>query len=479
MEDHILSVRLDSDAFSCEDIQISKLEGHEEISQMFRFDVEIVYLDPAGLDLEEVSGAEVALSFSRDGEEVRRVHGMICAVDDRLETEAAYRSYRLSIVPRVWRLSLIETLDVFINKTVPALVQEKIELVGLVAAFENHLSGSYPIREFIVQYKESDFAFVSRLLEHLGISFVFRQVGGEERIALIDDAASFPTLDVDVPYQGRGERTGIYRIEQRRELIPNVHVVRDYNYRSPSLELSGMRESPLGYGGGIVEYGNHAKTPEEAESFARVRTEASESRERVYHGESGVVALTAGARFHLSGHAHIEDELLLVAVTHHMTQPGMMTGGEAEAATYRNTFRAIPAARTFRPPRVTPRPRIYGFTTGIIEKPDGGAGRQPGIDAHGRYTVRFLFDTALPGERQASHPVRMAQLSSGAHYGTHFPLRPDTEVILAFLDGDPDRPIIAGSVPNPETWSPVTSSDPLKSRIRSATGIVIEFSEKT
>lgn len=478
MEDHVLSVKLDTDAFSCENIQISRLEGHEEISQMFRFEVEIAYLDRAGLDLEEVSGAEVALSFWRDGEEVRRIHGMIAAVDDRLETEAAYRSYRLTIVPRIWRLSLIETLDVFINKTVPDLVREKLELVGLVAAFENHLAGSYPIREFIVQYKESDFAFVSRLLEHLGISYVFRQQNGEERVALIDDAANFPTLDVEIPYEGRGESTGVYRIEQRIELIPNVHVVRDYNYRTPSLEISGMRESPLGYGGGIVEYGNHARTPEEAASIARVRAEASESRERVYHGESSAIALTAGARFHLSGHAHIEDELLLVAVTHHLTQPGMMTGGESEGASYRNSFRAIPSARTFRPPRVTPRPRVYGFTSGIIEKPDGGPGRQPGLDAQGRYTVRFLFDTAPPGERQASHPVRMAQLSSGSHYGTHFPLRPGTEVILAFLDGDPDRPIIAGAVPNPETGSPVTNSDPLKSRIRSATGIEIEFSEK-
>src|SRR5690606_8511794 len=102
----------------------------------------------------------------------------------------------------------------------------------------------------------------------------------------------------------------------------------------PSLELMAMHESTVGYGGGIVEYGNHAKTPPESKSLARVRAEEREAQQRVYQGDSSVVAMTAGARFTLSGHAHIDEQLLLVEVSHHLTQPGMMTGGESEAASY-------------------------------------------------------------------------------------------------------------------------------------------------
>lgn len=477
MEAEVLTARLESDAFSCDNLQISKLEGQEAISQMFRFELDVTCLERAGLDVAEVAGAEVTISFWRKNQVLRRIHGIVAVVDDMLETESDYRSYRLVVVPRLWRLTLVETLDIFIHTTVPELVKEKLELVGMVGAIDDYLSGSYPTRELVVQYKETDLAFVSRLLEHLGISYVFRHVGGVDRVALIDDSGTFPALDVEVPYVGRGESTGVYRIERRTNLIPNIHVVRDYNYRTPSLDLEGHHESPVGYGGGVVEYGNHTKTPEEATSLARVRGQESETRERVYHGESSVVGLTAGARFDLQGHEHVEEKLLLVNVQHRLTQPGMMTGGDAITPSYRNTFEAIPAQRAYRPPRRTPKPRIYGFTTGVIEKPDGNPGKQPGIDELGRYTVRFLFDTAAPGERRASHPVRMAQVSSGAHYGTHFPLRPGTEVMLAFLDGDPDRPVIASAVPNPETWTPVTGTDPLKSRIRTATGIEIEFSE--
>lgn len=478
MGDDLLSVHLESDAFPCDNLRVLELEGHERISQMFQFAVTLLCTEAGGLD-EDVAGARVALSFRRGDREVRRVHGLIASVTDRLETEAGHRTYRIRIVPRMWRLTLIETLDVFLDVSVPALVEDKLRLIG--AAIENHLTHTYPARDFMVQYQETDFAFVSRRLEHLGISYVFREDGDEERVVLVDAAASFPALrasgqDVDVPYVGRGEHTGVYRIEKDTDLIPQGYVVRDYNYRTPSLELMGMHESAVGYAGGVVEYGNHTKTPEEAAQFARVRAEEHEAAQRVYRGESSVVAFTAGHRFELSDHAHVTEPLLLVSVTHKMTQPGMMTGG-SEAGSYHNSFEAIPAERTYRPPRVTPRPRISGVTTGIIETPNGDAGALPALDEQGRYTVRFLFDTAAPDERRASHPVRLAQVSSGASYGTHFPLRPGTEVILAYIDGDPDRPIITGAVPNPETASPVTGRDPLKSRIRTESGIEIEFTD--
>jgi type VI secretion system secreted protein VgrG len=474
------SVRLESDDLDCDDLHVVKLEGTERISQPFRFDVDLTCIDPAGLDVAKTVGALVTLVFSTGDELVRRVHGVIETVEDRLETEAAYRSYRFQIVPRLRRLALVETSDVFTDASVPEIARQKLELVGLDSALDDRLLDKYPTREFVVQYQETDLAFVSRLLEHLGISYVFRHDEDQDRVLLVDAAHTFPRLELEVCYQGRGERTDVYRLEARTTVIPNHYVVQDYNYRTPRVDVVGEHRSALGFAGGVVEFGNHTKTVSEANALARVRGEQREAQQVVYHGESAVMALSAGSRFSLSDHPHVEDDLLLVAVTHHMVQPAMMSGGSAteKPATYRNTFEAIPANRTYRPPRVTPRPRIAGVVTGIIEMPDGASNRFPLIDDEGRYTVRFPFDTAAPGERKASHPVRLAQLSAGSRYGTHFPLRPGVEVMIAFTGGDPDRPIIAGAVPNPEVSSPVVGADAMKSRIKSESGVLIEFSDK-
>ena len=456
-----------------------KLEGVERISQTFEFSVDVTVLDPSGLDVADVAGADVTVVFLEDDEPVRSVHGMIEAVEDRLETEASHRNYRFDIVPHIRRFALIYMSDVFIDLSVPEIIEKKLGLIGLESAFDDRLMEKYPKREFVVQYKETDLDFVSRLLEHIGISYIFRHDDDTDRIVFLDSADSFPALDREVHYQGRGEHTEVHRIEAKTKLIPGFYVVSDYNYRTPGIDVEGSHKSQHGFGGGVVEFGTHNKTEADAMALAKVRGEEREAQQLVYHGESGIMALAAGSTFELADHPHVDDRLLLVAVTHHMVQPGMMTGGqETEPPTYSNSFEAIPAARTYRPPRRTPRPKIAGIATGIIERPVGVSNRFPLIDDEGRYNVRFLFDTAAPGERKASHPVRLAQLSSGSSYGTHFPLRPGVEVMVVFVDGDPDRPVIAGAVPNPEEKSPVTRSESMKSRIKTESGVLVEFSDK-
>src|SRR5262249_48145833 len=133
----------------------------------------------------------------------------------------------------------------------------------------------------------------------------------------------------------------------------------------------------------------------------------------------------------------------------------------------------------FRPPRITPKPTIAGVLSGVIEPhPDGEIGHYAEIDEHGRYTVRFFFDTSPLGARsRSSLPVRMAQPHAGPGYGMHFPLKPGIEVLVAFTEGDPDRPFIVGSVPNPITPSPVTRPNAIVNRIETATGVFIEMKD--
>jgi type VI secretion system secreted protein VgrG len=153
--------------------------------------------------------------------------------------------------------------------------------------------------------------------------------------------------------------------------------------------------------------------------------------------------------------------------------------GHEDAPAYECTFKAIPRDRTYRPPQETPAPRIHGIVHGIVDPGPGGTMTLAQIDDQGRYYVRFLFDTAPPPGAAPSQRVRMAQNHVGENYGTHIPLKPGTEVLMAFIDGDPDRPIIVGAVYNPAKPSPVVQTTAITHRVKTQTGITVDMVEKT
>ncbi len=483
-----LEVELESADFSCEGVRIRRLSGREAISSLFSFDLEIVSTDPGALDGNALAGSNVTIVFLRRGFEIRRVHGMIAEVDDLLASLTDLRAFRVRVVPRLHRTNLIETLDIFMTTgqsgitslgvTVPEIIQAKLKLVDLDKDAELRLVGEYPKREFVVQYKETDLAFLSRLCEHVGISFFVEHKDGRDVLVFTDHQGGFPVLESPEPiyYRARGEARDVFHLEAKHRLIPKVYVERDYNYRHPLVDLtSDPHTVKVGFGGGVVEYGAHFDTKEEGTRLAKIRAEERLATQLVFTGKSDLPALAAGSKITIEGHPFYERlDLLLTEVEHKVSQVVAASGDEGEHS-YVNTFHAVPADRAYRPPRVTPKPRIHGLLTGIIDPGPQGTERIAQIDDQGRYTVRFLFDTSAPGERPASHPVRMAQNHAGENYGTHFPLKPGVEVVLAFVDGDPDSPIIVGAVPNPTTPSPITNRLSTTHRIKTGAGITIDF----
>jgi type VI secretion system secreted protein VgrG len=478
-----LHLRLDSGDFDTSLVQVRRVAGREAISQPFSFEIDLAVTDPAGLEGDKVLGAAASLLFEREGGGARQVHGMIAAFHDLLDTEPEHRTYRVALVPRLHRLTLVETQEVFLDLSIPDILKEKLALVNLGATdVDLRLLDKYPPRDIVVQYRETDLGFVSRLAEHLGVSYFFDHEGGSDRVVFTDHNEGFARIErlSAVPYRGRGERRDVFRIEARRDLVPASYAVVDYDYRAPHLELTSSFEHPAGYAGGVVEYGSHHRTPAEGDRLARVRAEERDVRGRFFVGESDVTELTAGALFELQGHPQLGDRrLLVVEVEHRGAQVAGGHGGDGGEG-YANTFRAVDASHPYRPPRVTPRPRIHGLLTAITEPaPKGSAGRVAQIDEQGRYTVRFFFDIAgSEGRQRSSARVRMAQPHAGDGYGIHFPLKPSVEVTVSFVDGDPDRPIIVGAVPNPVTMSPVTGHDPLMNRIKLASGALIEFKDR-
>jgi len=169
-------------------------------------------------------------------------------------------------------------------------------------------------------------------------------------------------------FQPRGEDTDIYELEVTKRLLPSAWVMTDYNYRTPQLDLTVSHESPAGYAGGVVEYGSHHRTPEEGKTLAAVRAQEREARCRYFTGKSDLPELRGGGYFPLEEHPRLDGvSLLLFEVHHALTQVSVFHGSEDDARPYENTFRAISAKSTYRPPRVTPRPRMYGVATALIE----------------------------------------------------------------------------------------------------------------
>ncbi len=478
-----LLVRLHSAEFDVSRVQIRRIVGREAISQPFSYDVNLVVLDTEGLDGEKVVGSLVTLVFEFEGADERTVHGMVTRFVDLYDTEPEHRSYRVRIVPRLHRLTFLDTQQVFLNISVPDLIREKLGLVNLGPDDVSfRLLEKYPMREIIVQFRETDLAFVSRLAEHLGISYYFDQEAGRDQLVFTDHNQGFGKLErlESVPFRRRGEHHGVYQIEGERNLFPAGYVVYDYDYRAPHLELTSTYEHPQGYAGGVAEYGSHHRTPFDGNLLARARAEERDAASRFFRCESDVFRLTAGALVQLEGHPRLDDLTLLIVSVEHRASFAVGVHGADGGEDYVNTFTAVDASRTYRPPRTTPRPRVHGLLTGITEPPSlGASGQVAQIDSMGRYTVRFFFDAAAgDGRPRSSSPLRMAQPHAGENYGMHFPLKPGVEVTVSFVDGDPDRPVITSSVPNPVIGSPVTKSDAVFNRIKSQSGALIEFKDR-
>ncbi|MEM1034632.1 MAG: type VI secretion system tip protein VgrG [Myxococcota bacterium] len=218
-------------------------------------------------------------------------------------------------------------------------------------------------------------------------------------------------------------------------------------------------------GGGIVDYLWPFRDAAEGKALAAVRRQEKECRQLLYRGKSADCRVSAGQKFSITGHLYGDVELL-PSVTRVTCKSADLTA--EGSAHYEVAFVAIDGNMTFRPERVTPRPHIKGMLTGIIDA--AGPGQYAEVDDMGRYKVRFMFDTSGPDGGKASRPVRMMQPHAGGGYGMHFPLRGGVEVLITFIDGDPDRPIIAGTVPNPQTPSPVSAANARRNVLRTGAG---------
>ncbi len=477
---HDFHAHLESDDFPCDDIAVFRLRGREAISELFRFEVHAMVRE-GELPAEAAPGANVTLVLLRDGEAMRRIHGILASVETDLDVGLQQPAYRLTIVPRAHRLTLVEQQDIHMELTVPEIAAAVLERVGLGStdvAFRT--LASYPAREFTVQYRETDLDFLGRLTEHDGISWFFVHEDGVDKITFVDDVTGFepvPGVSGLTTAAALHAPDRLLGLRERRSMVPSHYLVHDYNYRRPDATLQGRADADDGHGGGVIEYGVHLKTNEEAARLAGVRRDERLCRQRVFEGSSLECRLTAGHQVELAAEGFWDGgrAVVLTSVEHEAELP--IFGAQDKQPSYQNHFSAVTTDFTFRPERRTPRPRIFGVLSGVVQGVSDGAAAK--LDEHGRYTVEFHFDAPLAAGRQrTSRQCRRIQPFGGTTHGMHFPLRPGSEVMIAFVDGDPDRPVIVGAVPNMLAPSPVTAKNARRNRITTNSGALFEISEK-
>ena len=491
-----------SDAVPDGTFGVAGLEAREQLSRPYQ--VEILLLTkskPESIKLEDLITSKVHLAVKHSiplkdgakGTKTTKIHGILSSFElvDRMDEQTRYRAV---LVPRFWKLSLTQRSHVFQDMELADILKEVLtdkKSHNFVAGdFSIKLSGKYPKREFVVQYNESDFDFLNRWMEYEGVFYFFEQTEEGDKIVFADAASGYPRPVGTVPYlppgagHGLGEakdgwvRETVSEFRCRFHKTPTKVTLKDYNYRTPSVPVSAEAAVEASKGEGtIYEYGEHFKTASEGEAIAKIRAEAIKCREKVFEGKSDVKTFRPGLTFTLADHFHPEfnAEYVITHVAHRVQVDPGPAGSTGSAATYQNEFGCIRSNLVFRPERVTEWPAIFGFMNATIDA--GGSGEYAEVDDGGRYKVKLPFDLSDKKDGKASRFVRMAQPYAGAGMGMHFPLHKGTEVLLSFIDGDPDRPIIASAVPNPETSGPVSGKNATQCKIATGGGTAITIED--
>lgn len=428
--------------------------GSEAISQLFHFDLDLSSENDT-LKFEDVVGKNVTLRlFDADGEE-RHWNGFISrfsqgSQDRRLTT------YHAQMVPWLWFLTRTADCKIFQNQKVPDIIQNVFKDLGF-HDFEIRLYGAFAARDYCVQYRETDFAFVSRLMEEEGIFYYFRHEATRHVLVLSNDPAGhYPCpKPSEVRYDARGGGVAYEEVitdwRYEMEFRTGSWTQTDYNFETPSTNLAVTVKGNNPYE--VYDYPGEHLVRSEGDRLARIRLQEQSASCAVNEGSGGCTHFSAGFKFTLKDHyrADLNQPYLLRSVQHMGTQGGDYGGAGSGEFTYTNHFQCIPFSVPYRPPRVTRPPFVQGCQTAVVVGP---AGEEIYTDKHGRVKVQFHWDRDGKKNENSSCWIRVSHPWAGKGWGAVSIPRIGQEVVVDFLEGNPDMPIIIGRVYNAEQSVP-------------------------
>lgn len=439
-----------------DEIQLLGFAGQEELSRLFEFQLEVISFN-SGIKAELIVGQNLTFSTDRAEGEPRFFNGYVSRFRAGNENDNGHRHYFLTVVPWFWFLTQTIDCRIFQEVSVVQIVEEIFRDHGF-EDFEFRLTGWHPPREYCVQYRESDFDFVSRLLEEEGIFYFFRHRNGKHEMVLGDNITAWDDCEESpVDFPSETQQSGhvhphITAWQHEWQFRSGAWAHSDYNFKMPrQVLLSSERtlmqiRNATGYE--RFEYPGCFPDRELGKPLARVRMEEIESGHDLVFGSSNCKTFFPGGRFVIGKHQiHAEEKqaYVLKLVEHEARDASYASGDGGTTFSYRNNFQCFPDSVAFRPERITPKALMRGCQTAVVTGPEG---EEIHTDEFGRVKVKFHWDRWGPCDDRSSCWVRVSQPHAGAGWG-HIDLpRVGEEVIVDFLEGDPDRPIIVGRVYN-------------------------------
>ncbi|MEM9693609.1 MAG: type VI secretion system tip protein TssI/VgrG [Myxococcota bacterium] len=423
-------------------IAVAEFGGREALNALYEFAITVLSDGPHPA-LEGVVGKSAALRI-RQAERIRLVHGMVRQCE-HFDFGRSNHDYRLILAPAYWYADHNQEIRIFQHQSAASIIDDVLTGHDIdTARHRMQLTGDYPVREYCVQYRESDWAFVQRLMAEEGMFSYFVHAADHHELVVADRSSAYVDSALEVPFvaianPGRKE-AHITRVAHRQQLRPGPVTLVDYNFEKPTLSLMTTA------GGGPAEQydypGGHV-APERGAALASSRVASLQRSALMLEGAGNVERFTPGTVFRLSSHSR-DGSYALVEVVHRgggarPSDASLEDGGPS----YVNEWSAVDEERTYPALVATRKPTISGVQTAMVTGPSG---EEVHTDEHGRIKVKFHWDRHGADDDNSSCWLRVSQSWAGAGFGAMFVPRVGQEVIVSFIEGDPDRPLVTGRV---------------------------------
>ena len=453
---------------------LAGFSGHEAISRLFSFHLDLL-TEHGPIDFTQIIGKNVTISVAQSDNTLRYFNGMVNQFAQS-GSDTNFMHYQMEVVPWTWMLTRYADCKIFHNKKVGDILEQVFQDRGF-QDYKLSLNGGYSPLEYCVQYRETDFNFISRLMEQNGIFYFFQHEKGKHTMVIADSSSIHEPCpgqeSAGYNLMGGGLETddvvNTWNIEQ--ELRTGKYTLTDYNFKTPSASLLATESTIYSVGGNasfeIFDYPGEYTTRGDGSAFAKLRMQEDEAGHLVAHGSSVCRAFTSGYKFDLVDHYQdsMNASYVLTEIQHIASVGETYSGSGGGNDNYSNHFTCIPETVPFRPARLTPKPFVQGPQTAVVvgkssdvgdgDDGGGGDGEEIWVDKYGRVIVLFPWDRA----GKCSCRVRVSQDWAGQGWGAITIPRVGQEVIVSFLEGDPDRPIITGRVYNADQTVPYPLPD--------------------
>jgi type VI secretion system secreted protein VgrG len=433
----------------------ARMTASERMSGLFEIDLDLVS-ENAAIDAKKILGMPVGVSIELPAGGERNLHGL-CTDFTYAGHFGDRHSYRATLRPWLWVLTRSADCRIFQGKNTPDIIKQIFADHGFSGDVKFSLNRSYQPWEYCVQYRETAFNFVSRLMEHEGIYYYFEHKADKHTLVLVDHSSAHDTFGAyaEVPYYppeqaGRRKRDYIGDWSMSWEVQSGKFAHTDYEFKKPGVSLMTKTEGPPGHGHDkeeIYDYPGIFYSDDVGGPLAKIRLDELRTRYQVAQGHGDARGLLTGSVFKLTGYPRSDqnDHYLVTSTTCHAVSNEYASGAGEGEDDFTCSFTAISSKAQFRPPRLTPKPIVNGPQTAVVT---GASGDEICTDEHGRIKVQFHWDRQGKKDAESSCWMRVGQLWAHGGWGSMWIPRVGMEVIVEFLEGDPDRPIVTGCVYN-------------------------------